>query len=61
VTLLYDVRLEYDWIIKLYTVEVKEEESEYSPLPGQKTPRTRRREERKEMKHKQKPSRTLLI
>ena len=50
-TLLYDVRLEYDWIIKLYTVEVKEEESEYSPLPGQKTPRTRRREERKEMKH----------
>ena len=42
-TLLYDVRLEYDWIIKLYTVEVKEKESEDSPLPGQKAPRTRRR------------------
>jgi hypothetical protein len=27
VTLLYDVRLEYNWIIKLQTIEVKEKES----------------------------------
>ena len=35
-TLLYDVRLEYDWIIKLQTIEVKEKE-------GNKTRQTTRR------------------